>query len=66
MSDQTIEIQGVTFRITTHHAASSYSQPIVLAPDGEPIGSADLYQLPNRAITGREIMARANPDLPDV
>ena len=62
--EHAIEIEGVRFRITSEHAASSYDEPVVIAPDGQPMGPADLYQLPNRVITGAEVMRRANPDLP--
>lgn len=65
--NHTVTIQGIRFRITTDHPASSYDEPVVVGPDGEAIGPTDLYQLPTRAITGAEIMRRAdNPATPDV
>lgn len=59
MPQTIVAIEGVEFRITTNHSASSHDQPVAVAPNGEPIGLSDLYQLPNRAITGAEILRRA-------
>jgi len=66
MTEHAITIQGIRFRITTEHSASSHDQPVVVCPNGDALGPADLYQLPTRAISGAEIMRRANPDLPEV
>lgn len=65
MPDYTVQIEGVRFLITTAHPASSYDQPVVVTPNGEPLGSTDLYQLPSRAISGAEIMRRGNPAMPE-
>jgi len=57
--EQIVTFKGVTFRVTTAHSASSYGQPVVVTPDGEALGAADLYETPEGLVTGAEVMAAA-------
>ena len=59
MDEQTVTVKGVQFRLTTDHAASSYGQPVVVCPDGQALGAADLYETGEGLVSGAEIMAAA-------
>lgn len=56
-----VQLKGARFLITTHHSASSYGQPVAIAPDGLPLGPADIYCTPQGPITGAQILATAAP-----
>lgn len=60
MGREIVTVGGVEFRITTDHATSSYGQPVVVAPDGEALGAADMYETEEGLVTGAQIMAAAH------
>ena len=57
--EQVVTVKGVEFTITTEHAASSYGQPVVVGPDGQALGAADLYDTGDGLVSGAEIFAAA-------
>lgn len=58
--DKTVTLGGVKFRITTDHSASSYGRAVVVCPDGEALGPADMYDTGQGLVTGAQIMQAAN------
>lgn len=62
MSEQTVMVGGVEFRITTDHAASSYGQPVVVCPDGAALGPVDMYETAEGLFSGRQIVSAARQE----
>jgi len=55
MSERTVRVRGVEFRVTTEHAASSYGQPVVVCPDGHGLVSGAQVAATAAAADGEEI-----------
>jgi len=57
-----VDVCGTEFVVTDEHAASSYGVPVVVCPDGEALGDADLFDTGDFVVTGAQVKALAEAE----